>query len=431
MVATRRKLLLAGDPQTRFAFSFVDQSSRHSIPVGLDLAAFGAQCMFCGDAGQRRPYSVITLLASQKGEKGGKVTAQQIAWPRSEHFANLNVHLDQGPGMQYGDSQRFATSRVLQFVLYRTRCTVCVLTLQFRMDPPPPQHYPPPVLGGQHIRIVSTDGPEWRQVLTRYGMSPDRVDRLRREVGRAWDCLVMDEAMLDQGNLSKREAWPVLHFLEHAHSANVYPPKSVAIVTTHYAQMLWLQHCVWEAGRRLHGDQAYECLQTIATMDRYQGLQAPPVLASLVSSEPGIMKDVVRANTLTSRAQSELHLFGPLFHWEDSPRTARWLSGLRVMAAELRQSPSQEDVPKVRVPGVLYQQPTLAKPEVGVIYKFKGGGWGWWGSGFGNRGGSMQNPLPLGDSPPPRVTNCWTWSGSWPTRRLGHWRCGCASNRGK
>ena len=138
MAATRRKLLLAGDPQTWFAFSFVDESSRHSIPVGLDLAAFGAQCMFCGDAGQLRPYNAVTLLASagkaeakgEKGEKGGKVTAQQIAWPQSEHFANLNVHLDQGPAMQYGDSQRFATSSVLQFVLYRTRCTACVLTLQ-------------------------------------------------------------------------------------------------------------------------------------------------------------------------------------------------------------------------------------------------------------------------------------------------------------
>ena len=124
------------DPQTRFAFSFVDESSRHSIPVGLDLAAFGAHCMFCGDAGQLRPYSAITLLASQQAEKGGKVTAQQIAWLQSEHFANLNVHLDQGQGMQYGDSQRFATSSVLQFVLYRTRCTACVLTQQFRMDLP-------------------------------------------------------------------------------------------------------------------------------------------------------------------------------------------------------------------------------------------------------------------------------------------------------
>ena len=285
MVATRRKLLLPGDPQTRFAFSFVDESSGHSILVGLDLAAFGAQCMFCGDAGQPRPYSAISLLAAaakaegDKKGKGGKMTAQHIAWPQSEHFANLHVHLDQGPGMQYGDSQRCATSSVLQFVLYRTRCTACVLTEKFRMDlpvatvvrglftggslgwyPASSPALPPPVLGGQHIRIVSTDDPESISELTRYGMSDARVGLLRREVGRAWECLVMDEAMRTQGNTSREEAWLVLHFLEHAQSANVYPPKSVAIVTTRYAQMLRLQHCVWEAGRRLHGDQAYECV---------------------------------------------------------------------------------------------------------------------------------------------------------------------------
>ena len=45
------------------------------------------------------------------------------------------------------------------------------------------------------------------------------------------------------------------------------------------------------------------------------------------------MKDVVRANPLTSRAQSELHLFGPFFGWEDSPLTAGWLSGLSGTAA--------------------------------------------------------------------------------------------------
>ena len=168
----------------------------------------------------------------------------------------------------------------------------------------------------------------------------------------------------------------MLHFLEHAQNANVYPPKSVAIVSTHYAQMLWLQHCVWEAGRRLHGDQAYECVQMIATLDRYQGLQAPVVLASLVSSEPGGMRDVVRANTLTSRAQSELHLFGGFLGWEEPPLTAGWLSGLRVLAAELQKFPSPDDVQKVRLPGVMYQQPTLAQKEVGVIYKFKGGGLG-------------------------------------------------------
>ena len=132
------------------------------------------------------------------------------------------------------------------------------------------------------------------------------------------------------------------------------------------------------------------------------------------------MKDVVRANTLTSTAQSELHLFGPFFHLENSPLTAGWLSGLRVMTADLRQSPSQEDVQKVRVPGVLYQHPTLAKPEVGVIYKFKGGGgWGWWGSGFGNRGGSMQKPLTLGDSPPPQSDQLLDWERIMANKRVG------------
>ena len=36
---------------------------------------------------------------------------------------------------------------------------------------------------------------------------------------RAWDSLVMDNHMLAQGNLSRDEAWLVLHFLEHAHNA--------------------------------------------------------------------------------------------------------------------------------------------------------------------------------------------------------------------
>ena len=43
MVANRHKMLLGkGQEKTRFAFSFVDEASRHSIPVGLDLAAMGA-----------------------------------------------------------------------------------------------------------------------------------------------------------------------------------------------------------------------------------------------------------------------------------------------------------------------------------------------------------------------------------------------------
>ena len=79
---------------------------------------------------------------------------------------------------------------------------------------------------------------------------------------------------------------------------------------------------VWVVGHKLHGAQGYESVQVIAAMDQYQGLQAPVVLASLVSPEPGIMKDVVQVNTLSSRAQSELHLFGPFLGWDESPLTA-------------------------------------------------------------------------------------------------------------
>ena len=181
------------------------------------------------------------------------------------------------------------------------------------------------------------------------------------------------------------------------------PPHSVAIVTTHYAPMLWLQHCVWVVGLKLHGDQRYECVQVIATLDWYQGLHALVVLAPLVSSEPGIMKDVVRANTLTSRARSELHLFGPFLGWDESPIAAGWPSGLQVMAAQLQQGASQEEVQRVRLPGVLHQQPTLARPEAGVMNKFKGGG----GEGVG---GAMalevleeapKGARPLGICPPP------------------------------
>ena len=100
----------------------------------------------------------------------------------------------------------------------------------------------------------------------------------------------------------RRGLWCTFGSMDTLHMRNPPPPNSVAIVTTHYAQMLWLQHCVWVVGLKLHGDQGYECVQVIATLDWYQGLHDPVVLASLVSLEAGIMKDVVRANTLTSRA---------------------------------------------------------------------------------------------------------------------------------
>ena len=63
---------------------------------------------------------------------------------------------------------------------------------------------------------------------------------LRQHIIDGWDSLVMDEDLRSKGNVSRDEALLVAHFLEHAHNAHSNPPKSVAIFTTHYAQMLWL-----------------------------------------------------------------------------------------------------------------------------------------------------------------------------------------------
>ena len=39
-------------------------------------------------------------------------------------------------------------------------------------------------------------------------------------------------------------------FLEYAARKGTYPAQSVAVVTTHYAQMVWLKHCVACVGRK-------------------------------------------------------------------------------------------------------------------------------------------------------------------------------------
>ena len=88
----------------------------------------------------------------------------------------------------------------------------------------------------------------------------------------AWYSVVMDDVMRSKGNVSRDEALLVMHFPEHVHNAHSYHPKSMAIVTTHYAHMLWLLHCVWFVGTWLHGDRGYECVQAIAKFYRYEGL---------------------------------------------------------------------------------------------------------------------------------------------------------------
>ena len=249
MVARRRKLVLggpAGRPQTRFAVSSVDESSRHSIPVGLELAAFGTQCMFCGDAGQLRPYGAITLLATLSDNQ--KVTSDQIARPHNEHFPNVDVDIDQGPLMQHHNSMCFATSSVLQLVLSRTRCTACVLTQQFCMDLPLAMVVRGPFTGGalgsyppsSPALQVSTAASS-AKILRAGNMSGCGMGwLLRQHIMDGWDSLVMDEDLRSKENVSRGEALLVVHFLEHARNAHSKPPKSVAIFTTHYAQMLWL-----------------------------------------------------------------------------------------------------------------------------------------------------------------------------------------------
>ena len=114
------------------------------------------------------------------------------------------------------------------------------------------------------------------------------------------------------------------------------------------------------------------------------------------------MKDVVRANILTGRAQSELHLFGPFPGWDDSPLTAGWLAGLRVMADELQRTGCpREEVQRLHPPGVLNQQPVLSIQHEGVIYRFKGGKAGVVGQWLWSLGRGTDRPGTPGDLPPP------------------------------
>ena len=130
MVANRHKLLLGkGKGQTRFAFSFVDEASKHSIPVGLDLAAMGSQCVLCGDPGQLRPYSHVQLLASACE---GEVDPKAVAWPADETFKyNGVVRESPDPQVHWHDSHGFCTTSTLQFFLYRTRRRASILVQKY------------------------------------------------------------------------------------------------------------------------------------------------------------------------------------------------------------------------------------------------------------------------------------------------------------
>ena len=135
----------------------------------------------------------------------------------------------------------------------------------------------------------------------------------------AWESLFVDDVLVSIGNMSMEEGLLVCHFLEVATKVGAYPERFVAVVTTHYAQMVWLQHCVDYVSNCLCGGQ-YPILLEVATLDRFHGLQAQVILASLVPDIPGIMTGICRTNTLTSRAPSELHLFGRFVRGASTPR---------------------------------------------------------------------------------------------------------------
>ena len=106
----------------------------------------------------------------------------------------------------------------------------------------------------------------------------------------------MDPVLLNKGGLSMEEGLLVCHFLEYAARKGTYPAQSVAVVTTHYTQMVWLKHCVASVGRKWQSHHV-NLLSTVATLDRFQGLQAPVILASLPSKTPGIMHDIFGGST--------------------------------------------------------------------------------------------------------------------------------------
>ena len=349
MVANRHKMLLGkGKAKTRFAFSFVDEASRHSIPVGMDLAAMGSQCLLCGDPGQLRPYSHVQLLASACEAEKAEVVPEAVAWPADDTFKfNGVVRESPSPQVHWHDSHRFCSTSTLQFFLYRTRSQASILVQRYLMTKPLATlmralftggdvgHYhsyenplPNPILNNP-IRIVDLNGPTWWEELERT-LGAEDLGRTFNHVEEAWANLRMDPVLLKKGVLSMEEGLLVCHFLEYAVRRGTYPAQSVAVVTTHYAQMVWLQHCVRFVGRKWRAHPA-NLLRTVATLDRFQGLQAPVILASLVSLTPGIMHDIWRSNTLTSKAQSELHLFGRFTEWTTHSTPGVWLDALQAV----------------------------------------------------------------------------------------------------
>ena len=367
----------------------MDEASRHSIPVGLDLAAMGSQCLLCGDPRQLRPYSHVQLLASVCE---AEVVPEAVAWPSDDTFKYNGVLRESpGPQVHWHDSHRFCTTSTLQFFLYRTRCRANILVQQYRMTKPLAPlmralftggavgHYhssenplPDPILNNP-IRIVDLAGSTWWGELEQTLGAQD-LGRMFSDVEEAWANLRIDPVLLNKGGPSMEDILLVCHFLEYAVRRGTYPAQSVAVVMTHHAHMVWLQLCVRFVGRKWQGNPV-NLLKTVATLDRFEGLQTPVILASLVSPTPGIMQDIWRSNTLTSRAQSELHLFGRFTEWTTHPTRGVWLDAVQAVQWEAGSGTVSD---AVELAGVLREAAVVERIVHGTIYRFAGGVVGHW-----------------------------------------------------
>ena len=127
---------------------------------------------------------------------------------------------------------------------------------------------PHPILNTP-IRIVDLAGSTWWGELEQILGAQD-LGRMYHHVEEAWAHPRMDPVLLSKGGLSMEEGLLLCHFLEYAARRGTYPAQSVAVVTTHYAQMVWLQHSVAFVGRKWQAH-PINLLRTVATLDRAGG----------------------------------------------------------------------------------------------------------------------------------------------------------------
>ena len=101
------------------------------------------------------------------------------------------------------------------------------------------------------IGIVDLDLDRWWHQLEEY-LGNAALREMHSHVVEAWHSMKINNVLAGGGNMSMEEGLLVCHFLELANKKGTYPNRSVAVVTTHYAQMVWLKWCVGYVGRKMH-----------------------------------------------------------------------------------------------------------------------------------------------------------------------------------